>query len=240
MNITLANLVLEITRRCNMKCAHCLRGAAQPVDMDLEIINRVTRESDCICGLTLTGGEPSLNADAIRHIRYCTYCNGCDLGSFWLATNARYFKPEFYQEIEELYGACYEQRECVLTISGDQYHLRHSEVAYERYSELPFFNDSHMRNIPDWWLINEGYARKNWLGGKDLQPKRLLEDTYYSAENDRLYVGDMIYINAMGDVLLGCDYSYASQKARSIGNVLRTRLEDIVFALMDEKMAIAA
>jgi hypothetical protein len=168
------------------------------------------------------------------------YYNGCDLGSFWMATNARFFKPDFYEEIEYLYGACYEQPECVLTISGDQYHPRRSNVAYEKYSELPFYNDSHMQDIPDYWLLDEGYAKKNQLGGKYVSRKRSLEDTYYTAEDDRLYIGDMIYINAKGDVLLGCDYSYVSQKARSIGNILRTKLEDIVFALMDEKMAIAA
>ena len=34
MDICLDYLVVEGTRRCNMKCPHCLRGNAQGADMD--------------------------------------------------------------------------------------------------------------------------------------------------------------------------------------------------------------
>ena len=30
-------VIIEVTRRCNMSCPHCLRGDAQNVDMDLYI-----------------------------------------------------------------------------------------------------------------------------------------------------------------------------------------------------------
>lgn len=33
MELCLESLVVEITRRCNMKCPHCLRGNAQRVDI---------------------------------------------------------------------------------------------------------------------------------------------------------------------------------------------------------------
>ena len=32
--------VIEVTRRCNMQCRHCLRGDAQNVDISNEIIDR--------------------------------------------------------------------------------------------------------------------------------------------------------------------------------------------------------
>ena len=65
--ISYGNLCLEITRRCNMACAHCLRGDAQNVDMSHEIIDRALENVLSIGSLTFTGGEPSLNVDAMRY-----------------------------------------------------------------------------------------------------------------------------------------------------------------------------
>ena len=30
---------IEVTRRCNMKCAHCLRGPAQNIDLSFEEVD---------------------------------------------------------------------------------------------------------------------------------------------------------------------------------------------------------
>lgn len=32
-------IAIELTRRCNLKCAHCFKGEAQDVDMPNEIID---------------------------------------------------------------------------------------------------------------------------------------------------------------------------------------------------------
>ena len=40
-DISIDSLVLEITRRCNMSCEHCMRGEAQNIDMDLSIIDKI-------------------------------------------------------------------------------------------------------------------------------------------------------------------------------------------------------
>ena len=37
------NLYFEVTRRCNMKCGHCLRGCAQKVDLTIDIVDRFLR-----------------------------------------------------------------------------------------------------------------------------------------------------------------------------------------------------
>lgn len=63
--IFVENLCLEVTRRCNMGCAHCLRGNAEDLDMSHETIEQVLGQVDVIGQVTFTGGEPSLNVDAI-------------------------------------------------------------------------------------------------------------------------------------------------------------------------------
>jgi len=47
------NLVIEVTRRCNMECEHCLRGEAENVDMDIKYIEKLFQKIDYISTLSL-------------------------------------------------------------------------------------------------------------------------------------------------------------------------------------------
>ena len=237
MKITLTNLVLEITRRCNMKCEHCLRGKAQAIDMDFEIINRIISQTDSICGISITGGEPSLNAKAINHFRYSLNHFKCVLHHFWIATNAKFFKESFYNAVILLYGECWEKDLCALTISGDQYHYGQSNQAYEKYQELPFYSYDRTHHIKDHLVLDEGYAKENGIGCKTQKISIDFKDTYI--DNDMLYVGDMVYINAKGDVLLECDLSYENQEKHKIGNVLETGIDEIILNKLESQQLMA-
>ena len=35
----ICNLIIEITRRCNLQCDHCLRGNAESIDLDITTID---------------------------------------------------------------------------------------------------------------------------------------------------------------------------------------------------------
>lgn len=39
MKINVHTLIVEVTRRCNMTCKHCLRGDAQSLDMQKETVD---------------------------------------------------------------------------------------------------------------------------------------------------------------------------------------------------------
>ena len=60
--LSIDNLIIEITRRCNMACAHCLRGDAQNIDIDPSYMLKLLRDNniDYISMVTFTGGEPTL------------------------------------------------------------------------------------------------------------------------------------------------------------------------------------
>lgn len=240
MKIILDYLVLEITRKCNMRCPHCLRGAAQPVEMDLNIINFVTEATDHISRVVFTGGEPSLNADAINHFRWASHFNNCGFNSFWLTVNAKFFKKDFYDAIWNLYRSCDNPTECVMTISGDQYHSKRSNKALDMYCLLPFFTNERMENIRDGALLDEGMARKNQIGRFEVIVPRYFSESEYIAGKDTLYIRDTVYINAKGDVLLCCDLSYAHQKKHIIGNVLRKPLADILMRKIKIKDQVSA
>ncbi len=62
------NAMLEITRRCQLKCAHCLRGDAQNLDMSEEIIDAFLEQTAGIECLFFTGGEPTLAVEKMQYV----------------------------------------------------------------------------------------------------------------------------------------------------------------------------
>ena len=59
--INTQQLILEVTRRCNMACEHCMRGDAQDMDMDIGLIDKALSSVSDIGCMTFSGGEPTLN-----------------------------------------------------------------------------------------------------------------------------------------------------------------------------------
>lgn len=60
------NIMLEVTRKCNLKCEHCMRGEPQNINMSNEILEKVFSQVDQIYHLSLTGGEPFLAPQVIE------------------------------------------------------------------------------------------------------------------------------------------------------------------------------
>lgn len=58
----------EITRKCNLKCTHCMRGDAQHLSMKKEVIDKILDSSGGIAEIFFTGGEPFLEPEIIEHI----------------------------------------------------------------------------------------------------------------------------------------------------------------------------
>ena len=68
MKIAIDDLILEVTRRCNMRCPHCLRGEAESLDADIDLIPQIFEGVSEIGMLTFSGGEPSLNTAYITAV----------------------------------------------------------------------------------------------------------------------------------------------------------------------------
>ena len=49
-------------------------------------------------------------------------------------------------------------------------------------------------------------------------------------ETDEIRAKCLIYVNAKGDILTGCDYSYENQESISHGNILEESLYNIIYA----------
>ena len=121
------NLCIEVTRKCNMRCAHCLRGNAQNINIDKKYISELLlhcRDSE-IGSITFTGGEPTLNIDAIEFTLQTMRWLNIRLGSFYVVTNAKVYRKRLVDLLDEAYMHCTEKELCGLAISDDEFHERY-------------------------------------------------------------------------------------------------------------------
>lgn len=198
------DLILEITRKCNMACDHCLRGDAQNMDMTKEIIDEVLKHCGFIGTVVFTGGEPSLNVPLIRYFFKQAEKQGKLPGSFYVVTNGKENQYELAAELLKWYPKMEDKELCGVSLSIDPYHEPQNgylnEMEYVR--SLSFYSNEKeipaSECYPEKHIIAEGRAA-NWGENK----RKLNESIIF--EDDRI---EMLYVSANGNLIGDCDFSY--------------------------------
>lgn len=99
------NLILEMTRRCNMSCAHCLRGNPKQengiLNMPTETIGRTFHFLDEVDEITFTGGEPSLVPILLKITLNKMRQKGLHPYRGFLATNGKEISDQFLAVCDE-------------------------------------------------------------------------------------------------------------------------------------------
>lgn len=204
------NLCIEVTRRCNMACTHCMRGDAQDIDIDHRHIWSVLRHVKYIQHLTIGGGEPSLNVKTIRYILKLVRLMGIHIYEFYIVTNGSdsSSSQEFIDVCSELYdyqeNQDTEENHRMLEMSDDKYHNKqfHSQTI-TKLSRYPFFGLR--RQSENIVLFKEGRCSEGF--------ENHIHPIYLTAED---YVYGVVYLNAMGEILSNCDLSYEHQKTNKL------------------------
>lgn len=218
--------MLCITHDCNGECAFCMRGEAQHLYMPANVLNVLFSQISYVEHIGITGGEPSLCPTGIKCITYYAKKHGCKIGSFFCATNGLMYSKEFIEALDELYSYCQDKQRCELTISIDQFHEEPKEIAKLEYEKLAFYSTSKNKGtIAKKDILSEGRAEQNGLGRYSNPPVKEIYD--YSVDGFVTNIGDRIFINANGDVVLDADLSYENQQKRKIGNICDEELYDI-------------
>jgi len=228
-NLHINNMILEVTRRCNAKCRHCLRGDAQKVDISNRIIDAALKDVSSIDSITFTGGEPSLAVPRIRYFLQALKARKICLGSFYVVTNGKAASLSLVHALLDLFAYCGMDNEMSgLVISGDQFHreqIKSTKKAGSLYAGLSFFHPKERaQNLVEGAIIHEGRAVDEGLGCRDVRADRCRIE---SQNSETLYIEGDLYINALGDVIPGCDFSYESQEELKMGNVLKQSLYQI-------------
>ena len=122
--IEIYSFIIETTRRCNMRCRHCLRGDPENKAMKRKYLDSFLSQVGYISSVTFTGGEPTLPSgmNAI-----CDFMDSCckykvDVGGFYIVTNGKVWRPEFATLVNELWVFCSDNEASGIDISGDQFH----------------------------------------------------------------------------------------------------------------------
>lgn len=226
------NLIIEITRKCNFSCEHCLRGNAQNKDIDTKYIDALLDNNNIsyISGVTFSGGEPSLNIEAIDYFIEKCKRNKIDIGSFYIATNGSITSGniEFLQVLLKLYCFCSDNEMSQVSISKSDWHNQNGqdEEAIERLKCLTFVEE---RGHLDYkGLLNEGKAKEIIeYYGITKEAKNVSPDNKIILNENNEIENEYLYINCKGDIILACDLSYKRQDIHKIGNIKKNKLIEL-------------
>jgi len=220
--LNLDNLVLCITRRCNMTCEHCLRGTSTSINMTDKIIDLTLKNISYISSVTFTGGEPSLNVHSIKYFIQRLRDLDIILGFFYIVTNGKIVSKDLALTLLELYEMVEEPELCQFTISRDQFHDYAEAIEKNTiYDGLRFYAKKERPEfLEERFIINEGNAKDNQLGSKELAIPILEVEEF----NNDLIIRDTLYIGATGNILTTCDCSYDNEDRHILGNIYSTSL----------------
>lgn len=214
--IEVRDLVIEVTRRCNMRCPHCLRGDVQNLDILLDYVDTLFSKIDTISTLTITGGEPSLVPEIINSILDSANKHQVEIGSFYIATNAKKITMEFIHVLLRMWQECgnefyYDDDIAMVQYSNDIYH-DFEDVDREGLrllQALKFVSPRNKSDDAEYMLIAEGKAPDNYECKKTVTPDEFIIE---SSDGDNIIIENgTLYLNAKGFMIAGCDFSYENQ-----------------------------
>ena len=224
MDINISELVIEVTRRCNMECLHCLRGDAQNLDFKIEYLDHLIKAGVTnINTVTLSGGEPTLALGIIYDIRNYLMAKNISVGGFYVAINGSNIGADFIREMMEWYLFCDDNEASQVQWSNDEYHDENlvDEHGIELLSTLKFVSEKYSEKYPLSYdtVIPQGRA-EDW--GANRHPIKNIPDCLDVEvyNEDEVCIQDMVYLNAKGNIVTCCDLSYETQDRLAICNSL--------------------
>lgn len=234
MEIYVSSLVLEVTRRCNMHCDHCLRGDAQNLNISDDVLEMVARDIKP-SSITFTGGEPSLNVPAIQRYFELAEKYGNLPSSFYVVTNGKTNQRELALTLLDAYGKMDEPEMCGITVSRD---LFHDDVddGINIFKGLSFFDkEAKTHDSNDFrWLLNSGRAYENGIGE---QPARSVAeslesivDSTWSYKGEPVVEFDQLYVSSNGNIIDDCDQTYEDIDELAFCNIanLKAKVQEIL------------
>lgn len=133
--LSFARVEAEITRKCNLKCAHCAKGDAQNIDMSHDAIDAFLSKTAVIYRLYFTGGEPTLNIDGMRY--FLEACKKYHVALCYMSftTNGTIQNQELIELVKDYYDYIsnflendgIQRTKVDLVVSVDRYHEKYTD-----------------------------------------------------------------------------------------------------------------
>lgn len=245
---SLHNLSVEITRRCNKNCLHCMRGDAQNVTITEDIIDRVIADIPDVTRLVLAGGEALLELDKIAYLLDRIASSSWNLKLIEITTNGTICDKRIVDIFEAF---CAKKTECVaaIRISNDSFHdATEYEQAYTFYRPLvdaantrlkpqyPFAGLHLCYSCIDGMPFNLIYSGRavDYIDSRKGQYQHGVNVQYRIGDKHRIKILDDIipcslFVAANGNVCLHEEVSYTTMdESMSIGNILDSSFSEVV------------
>lgn len=239
-------LFIEITRKCNLECPHCMRGNAQELTITPEIINTLFSQVTEISDLSLSGGETMLELDTFEYLVKAIDKHNVKVGRISFVTNGTILNERVIQILSD-FTTNNSERIAEFAISDDDFHSsrEHAKEAYEFYTALAngkiriILNSERgevnkIKKSKEYSLIHSGralgfIANNRTFNGlsvvsrvteNDIRPHRI------KIENNTIHC--VLQLSANGNIGFDANVSYGNADNLSFGNILQDSLHDIL------------
>lgn len=205
-NMYVYSAQIEVTRSCQLCCAHCLRGDSEDRVIRKKYITRFFETVNEIGTLTITGGEPTLVPEIVQFIADEIERLHVSVEQVFIRTNGQDIPLEFALAVTKLQWLSHPQEESfrsIVEVSQDKFHDSLNWSQKERILALGYaYQKDHKFSHRD--MLNEGY--NFGLSTRNVKP-----ESYLIEDDDRVVEG-YVYLNAKGYIISNCDFSYQSQE----------------------------
>lgn len=143
---TFLSFQVEITRRCNLACPHCLRGDAQQIVMSRDIIDNLLDKTKVFGSLQFTGGEPFVDFRTMEYFLDGVIDRDIPVNSVTIITNGTLLDgscvgvlKRLHAHIKKKYEEGYKKpmpdefiaSKINISISADDYHCTNTDALYD-------------------------------------------------------------------------------------------------------------
>lgn len=245
--LELNSVAFEVTRRCNIRCKHCMRGEAQNIDMTKEMVDAFFDTKSrgytikAIRNFCFTGGEPTLNPGIIVYTINKIIQEDIPVHKISMTTNGQIFVPEL---VEALNRFC-KYRNLKIQ-QNDQLSLSELlEYSMDSNTRIIFSTDRFHKPIPedikkmykthakglrtsDYAVKDEDVVRTGFATfGKEFIPEDYL---YHKKQDDYKIIFENVYMTAKGDITFGGEGSYEYIDNHIVGRVDQVSIFDSIEA----------
>lgn len=231
MKFILHNIAIEMTRRCNAKCHHCMRGEAQNIDVSKEIIDSILNNEEIsqIDHICFSGGEPTLNADMIIYAINKIIAEKINVLEIAMVTNGQIFN----RGLVEAFNRFINYRKQVngkdsedyarITFSVDRFHPSISQEVVDNYLKYSRGITLTKYAVKDEDIYQTGFANQ----GKDFN-YQLDQLRYILNDQDDYWVLDNLYFTANGYITSEGMGQYTDMDRINMGHISNTSISEVL------------
>ena len=232
------DFIIEVGRKCNLNCEHCLRGESQNLTIPFEIAKKAIDLVDEISCITFTGGEPTLYGQEIADIIHYIISSRKPVSCFYIASNGISYSPVLMNALIELFAYVQEPELSVFDISTDRYHQESYRELYDkdlrfdpRYDAFSFL--AKRGDLPEYAVIMEGRAKEYCYSDRMPKYSKTFRFEIEDLDGKDYYTAEMLYVTAKGQLSPDCDFAYTTFDALGLPDINSVNSQsDLLYGLL--------